>query len=243
MVQVGNYQSSLIVPLLLISVAELFASMLTPHLSHDWELGDQAGVAKKLNLAVKITAVLLLVGSTAVLLIGPLLFDTVLEGKYTGGLDILPLTLTYSSWFGLMMITSNYLWCAERAKLCSAALLVGLVANICLNWLLLPSYFLLGAVVATTIANGLTLALTLCLSHAIGMRYSAGAYLLMLLPLSLALGPVAGLSAVVAIMLLALFTNSLVNQEEKELLMQVGGQYLQRVRTLFGLTGRPALRS
>jgi polysaccharide transporter, PST family len=235
MTQVGYYQSSLIIPLLFISMAELFASILTPHLSHDWEQGDRAEVARKLNLSLKITSILLLTGSVAVLLTGPLVFDAILQGKYTGGLDVLPLTMVYSSWFGLMMIASNYLWCAERAKLCSAALLAGLVSNIALNWILLPSYGLHGAVVATTTANAITLGITLYLSHAIGMRYEAGTLFLLVLPLTLALGAVAGLVAVVSIVLLAVRTNWLISHEEKSQLFAVGSQYLQRVQTMFGM--------
>jgi O-antigen/teichoic acid export membrane protein len=243
MTQVGYYQSSLIVPLLFISVAELFASILTPHLSHDWERGDQQGVALKLNLALKITAILLLAGSTTVLLIGPLLFDRVLQGKYNGGLDILPLTLVYSSWFGLMMIASNYLWCAERARLCSAALSLGLVSNIGLNWLLLPSLGLEGAVLATTVANALTLGLTVYLSHVIGMRYTAGTLLLLLLPSALAFGAMAGLAAIVAIVLLVARTHWLISAAEKQLLLVTGGQYLQRLKAMFGFDIGPTPQS
>lgn len=240
MTQVGYYQSSLIIPALFVSVAELFASILTPHLSHDWEKGDRKEVANKLNLSLKITSILLLTGSAAVLLIGPLVFDTILEGKYAGGLEVLPLTLVYSSWFGLMMIASNYLWCAERAKLCSVALLAGLVSNVALNWILLPTYGLHGAVVATTAANAITLGITLYLSHAIGMRYEAGTLFLLVLPLTLALGSVAGLGAVVSIVLLAARTNWLISREEKAQLFAVGSQYLQRVQTMFGLAGKTA---
>ena len=36
---VGNYHSSRVVPLLLVSIAAMLATMIMPHLSHDWEAG------------------------------------------------------------------------------------------------------------------------------------------------------------------------------------------------------------
>ena len=38
--QVGNYHSSRILPLLFVSVAVMLGSMITPHLSVDWEIGQ-----------------------------------------------------------------------------------------------------------------------------------------------------------------------------------------------------------
>ena len=127
---VGSYHSSRIVPLLLVSVARLMGTMILPHLSHDWEAGRRREVSDRMNLTLKLLGLLLFVGSIAILLAGPLLFDVAFEGKFARGKDALPWTLTYCSWFGLVTMAQLYLWCAERARLGCLALFIGLVTNI-----------------------------------------------------------------------------------------------------------------
>ena len=49
--QVGYYHSSRIIPLLFVAVAALLGSMITPHLSQDWELGRRQAVVRICQLA------------------------------------------------------------------------------------------------------------------------------------------------------------------------------------------------
>ncbi len=142
---VGSYHSSRIVPLLLVSIATLLGTMLLPHLSHDWESGRRERVSATMNLMLKLLGLLLFTGSIAILLAGPFLFNVAFNGKFRGGLEVLPWTLTYCSWFGLATMAQMYLWCAERAHLSCLALFIGLVTNIGLNLLLLPHYGLPGS--------------------------------------------------------------------------------------------------
>ncbi|HMO85534.1 MAG TPA: oligosaccharide flippase family protein, partial [Lacipirellulaceae bacterium] len=46
---VGHYHSSRVIPLLLVSVAELLSGMIMPHLSHDWEAGRHDQVGRRLS--------------------------------------------------------------------------------------------------------------------------------------------------------------------------------------------------
>ena len=131
--EVGNYHSSRIVPLLLVSISTLLGTMLLPHLSHDWEAGRRKAVSDRMNLALKLLGLLLFTGSIAILLAGPWLFGVAFKGKFAGGMAVLPWTLTYCMWFGMATMAQMYLWCAERARLGCAALLTGLVTNVVLN--------------------------------------------------------------------------------------------------------------
>ena len=106
------------------------------------------------------------------MLIGaPLLFSVAFEDKFQAGAELLPLTLTYCIWFGITIILQNYLFCIEKARLGSVSLLVGLVSNVILNLMLLPIYGLVGAVVATTVANFIALALMCVLNQTLGFRH------------------------------------------------------------------------
>ncbi|MGD0900232.1 MAG: lipopolysaccharide biosynthesis protein, partial [Thermoguttaceae bacterium] len=186
---VGNYRSARVLPLLLASLTVLIATAALPHLSHDWEAGRRHRVSARVNMLLKVWAMVLTAAGTAVLLAAPLLFRVALQGKFSGGFDVLPWTLTYCTWFGLTMIAQNYLWCAEKARLAGLAALIGVVANVGLNFVLLPRLGLLGAVLAATAANAAALAMMLLLGRRFGLQVHRGTVATVLLPLSISLGP------------------------------------------------------
>jgi O-antigen/teichoic acid export membrane protein len=185
---VGQYYSSRVVPLLLASVAFMFGSSLLPHLLKDWEAGRRELVCQRLNQAVKFLIVAFTFGSALVLLAAPLVFTWALRGKYDDGLAVLPGTLMYYVWYGTGAVANKYLLCAENARIGCVAFGVGLVTNVGLNFLLVPILGLAGVVLATAVANAITLALIYYLSWLNGMRWDRGVIFTSLLPLSLCLG-------------------------------------------------------
>ena len=215
MEQVGNYHSSRVVPLLYVGIAALLSSVVTPYLSCDWESGRRERVSDRLNLVLKLLALALFTASIATLLVGPYLFEIGFRGKFSGGLAVLPLTLTYCSWFGLSVVALNYLWCAERAGLSTLALLAGLVANIVLNRLLLPGYGLEGAVWATAAANLLALVLVYYFSRLHGMRVHLGTWLVSLAPATIYLGILPAVGTWMAIVLAGLMSRAVLDAQEK----------------------------
>ncbi len=174
---VGNYHSSRVVPLLLVSIAAMLSTMIMPHLSHDWEAGRRELVAARLRLFLKLFGFALFAGAVAVLLAAPLLFTVALRDKFPCGEAVLPWTLIYCTWFGLWLVMQDYLLCAEKARLASAALACGLVLNVLLNLVLLPRLGLEGAVLSTTAANALSLGLICLFNRRLGFHLDKGAML------------------------------------------------------------------
>lgn len=228
--QVGFYHSSRLVPLLFVAVAGLLGSLITPHLSHDWESGRRESVSLRLNLALKLLLHSLFAASVAVLFFAPLLFNVAFQNKFQGGLEVLPWTLTYCAWFGTVAVAQNYLWCAERPGLTSVALLIGLLLNIACNLVLLPRYGLEGAVWATSIANLATLALTYVFSSWQGMRVDFGTWLLTFALAALALGPWASLGILITLTAAAWGGMGILSHDERDQLHELAAQALQRVR-------------
>lgn len=218
--QVGNYHSSKIVPLLYVSFAGMLASLILPHLSHDWESGRRRRVANQVILSVKLVALVLSAGSLAVLITGPWLFEFGFQGKYDGGLAVLPWVLTFCAWFGVTYIAEMYLFCTERVRIVSGAMIVGLLANIGLNLLLLPKLELLGAVLATALSRLIVLAVIYAYSIKLGMPLRLSMWLLTLLPAAVVLGPIAG-SVVLGLVLVGIVgTNRVLTRREKAALMR-----------------------
>jgi polysaccharide transporter, PST family len=186
--QVGQYHSARIVSLLFLGLAEMLAGLVTPHLAHDWEAGRREDVSRRLNLILKLFSLCLYSASVVLLLLSPLLFGVALQGKYAAGMALLPWTMAYCIWGSLAVVATNYLWCAERARLASLALIAGLAINIGLNALLLPRFGLFGAVWATSAANFTMLVLMYAAAWSCGMRFHRGTCLAALTPLALAGG-------------------------------------------------------
>ncbi len=215
LVLVGHYHSAQVVPMLMVSVTGLLGGVLLPYLSHDWETGGRELVVHKLNLTIKLLSLTMFAGGTLVLLGSPLLFGVLLHGKYDGGEEILPWTLIYCAWMALIPVAQMYLWCAERARLPCLALVAGLIVNVVLCLLLLPHYGLHGVVWATAAANLVSLAAIYRFNQWFGMRIDRGTWLITLLPIMFAAGPVAAVATVAAVGLEAVVGQRLFSREEK----------------------------
>ncbi len=185
-------------------------------MSHDWEAGDKEAVSQKLNLAIKVLGIAMFAGSAVVLLGSPLLFGLAFHGKYDGGLAILPWTLTYCTWMGLIPLAQMYLWCAERARLPTFALVAGLITNIVLCRLLLPGYGLHGVVWGTCAANLVTLVIMFQFNRMFGMRIDGGTWLVVLLPLLLGLGKWAVVAVTIAVIFEILGEDRVFTRQDKD---------------------------
>ena len=209
----------------------MLATMIMPHLSHDWEAGRRQQVAARLRLFLKLFGFALFAGGVAVLLAAPLLFQVALRGKFPGGQAVLPWALVYCTWFGLSLVAQSYLLCAEKARLVSVALFFGLLLNVPLNLVLLPRLGLQGAVLSTAAANALSLGLICRFNRRLGFRLDDGAKLVLVLPMLLCLGPWVALFALVAVAADAIWSDRLLSPEEKRQLVEGMAQYGKR----FGL--------
>ncbi len=227
---VGQYHSSRVVPVLLVSVAALLAGMLTPHLSHDWEAGRRNRVIANLRLFTKLFGLGLMAMGVAVLIAAPLLFSVAFQGKFAGGHEVLPWTLAYCIWFSMVLILETYMFCAEKARLASVSVFVGLIANICLNLVLLPRLGLPGAVLATTVANLAVLVLICLFNHLLGFTADRGMVLILVLPLGLCLGTWPALMLFVAVGAYAIVSEEVFSCAERRILAEGYEQYLARMK-------------
>jgi O-antigen/teichoic acid export membrane protein len=229
---VGQYHSSRVVPLLMVSIALMLGGIIIPHLSHDWEQGRRDRVRMRLNLFLKMLSYALSAAAAVVLLAAPLLFERAFEGKFDEGLTVLPLTLTYCIWFGITIVSQNYLLCAEKARLGSLALLVGLVVNVILNLILLPLYGLIGAVLATTVANFVALVLLATFNRLLGFRLDRVTWVILLSPILLYYSAWAVLGVLATIAVVAAATHWVFSPEEKHQLAEVSSRYIEKLKSL-----------
>jgi polysaccharide transporter, PST family len=226
---VGNYYAARVVPVLLISIASMLTTMIVPHLSHDWEAGRRDLVVARLRLFLKVFGFALLAIATVVLVFGPLLFNLGFRGKFPQGMDILPWTLICCTWFGLSLVSQNYLLCAERARLTSVSLASGLAVNVMLNLLLLPKLGLLGAALSSAGANAVLLWFVCRFNGHLGFRLDSGVRLMLVMPLLLCCGPWWMALGLAAVAVYAVWGDRLLSREEKHLLSRGLADYATRL--------------
>ena len=230
--QVGHYHSSRIVPLLLISFADLLSGLVMPHLSKDWEAGRKQHVGEQVNLSLKLTGLGMLAFGVCVLLFSPLLFDVILQGKYNNGLAVLPWTMVGCVSYGVFALAQNYLWCAEKAKLATVPLAMGLVSNVALNLLLLPMWGLFGAVAATGISSLVCYVAILVLSRRHGMPIDAGTWLTGFAPISLAAGPIVSSVTLLLVILAMVSSRQVLNTDERAQLGKLASNTLAKLQPI-----------
>ena len=233
---VGQYYASRVVPLLLVSLAFMLGGSLLPHLIKDWEAGRRELVCQRLNQAVKFLSVAFTFGSALVLLAAPLVFTWALRGKYDAGLAVLPGTLIYCLWYGIGAIANKYLLCAENTRIGCVAFGAGLVSNVVLNFCLAPIYGLIGVVVATAVANAITLVLLYYLGWLNGMRWDRGVIFTSLLPLALCLGGWQSVAVTSLACFIAYREGWLLDESEQTQLTDSLAALIQRGRTALGMS-------
>lgn len=229
-IQLGHYHSSRIIPLLLISFADLLSGLIMPHLSHDWEAGRKEQVSNQLRLSLKVAGLGMLGFGVAVLLFAPFLFGVVFQGKYNNGLTVLPWTLAGCVWYGIYALTQNYLWCAEKSRLATLPLVIGLVLNIALNLLFLPLWGLYGAVAATALSSLVCLISLLLLSQHYGLKLDRGTWLCVVAPLTLPAGLTTATMTLALLLILALGTHWVLQSAEQSQLRHLLTDTLNRLK-------------
>lgn len=235
--QVGNYHASNILPMLLVSLANLLVGAVTPHLSYDWEQGHREHVSTRLNRVLKLTSLGMLSAGVGILIFCPVLFRVAFENKYADGLAVLPWTLAASVWFSLLLVAQTYVWCAEQTRRAAWPMVLGLLANILLNMLWLPRWGLWGAVVATACATGLAMVLQLVVNRQCGMRICRGTWLILVAPLALAGGIILAAICLTLIALACISTNAILTSEDRAALASLLRSRIRRGQKISGGVG------
>jgi O-antigen/teichoic acid export membrane protein len=227
---VGQYHSGRVVPVLLVSVAAMLAGVLMPYMSANWEAGKKDETRKQLNWTIKIMGIAFTFGGFLVIMLSPILFDHILQGRYNDGLAVLPLTLVYCIWFSLFTVGQDYLWVAEKGGWATAVVVFGLIVNIVLNIFLIPMYGLYGAVMATTLANAVNVVGIYVLNHRFGCTTDVGVWLCGIVPLVLLMNPMLGLAMLGIVVIAGVKTNLLFSGTEKQEIVSSSKKLIERIK-------------
>ena len=151
----------------------------------------------------------------------------------------MPWTMTYCVWYSLLLLAQNYLWCAERARLGVLPLIFGLLLNVAIDLMLIPTWGLLGAVIGTTVATASTMAVLYAINHVAGMQLQRGMLLLTIAPGAMCGGAWCGTAALVLIAACLPFSRTLVTPAERVAIAELYGRYWGRWNAYWSRSVKP----
>lgn len=200
----GQLHSAKVLPGLVVNVAAMLSGMLLPFVSAALVRGEPDKACRQLNWTLKLSGLVLLGVNFAILSVAPWLFNLFLRGKYTAGLELLPLAAVACSWLSLLTISQDWLWARERGRFAVLSLVLGLGVTLLSGWLLIPVNAAWGAVTATVLGNLTALLAILIFNHATGCPHDFGVWMALAFPLAVLGGPlVAAIAAIVVLYLLS----------------------------------------
>lgn len=199
---VGQYHSGRLIPTLLSSLATMFAGVLLPYLTAEWEQGRKLAVETRLSHALFGLSAGFTACAAIAIAFSPMLFDSLLDGRYRDGLAIQPMAFTLCIWSAIVTLAQCYLWVRERGGLVGLALAAGLAVNILLSFVLLPAWGLQGAVVSALVSNGVVLVGVWVALIRVGYRVDSSLIWVSLMPLTLIAGWNIGLATAIASIIL-----------------------------------------
>jgi polysaccharide transporter, PST family len=194
---VGQYHTGRIIPMLLASLGTMVGGVLLPYLAAEWEQGRRREVVQKLKMVLMGISLLFTVGAAVTMLIAPWLFGTFLQGRYSAGLQLMPMAFVFCTWSAIVTIGQGYLWVSEKGKWVGIYLSIGLIINVILNYFLLPIWGLPGAAFSTMVANGFVVTGMWIATVRNGLGWDWNMLSLTLLPATLLAGPQVSLSCAV----------------------------------------------
>lgn len=213
---VGQYHCGRILPNLLTSIALMLGGVLLPYISADWEAGQPQRIAARLRQVMQSVSIGFTLLAIAGMSVAPLLFHYGFHDRYQQAEAILPISMTQAIWVSLFSVAQSYLLCIERGKRLAALMVIGLLLNLLLNWWLIQHLGLFGAVLATSIANLLTLLLLLWQMSRHGCSLGWGTWALCLTPLCVAAGPVVATISLLIIVAIVGRTSWLLSPDDRQ---------------------------
>jgi O-antigen/teichoic acid export membrane protein len=186
-------------------------------------------VSDSLRLTFKFASLFFFALSIASLVAAPVLFDTILQGKYDDGLAIMPQALLHCCVTGLASLMQNYFWCMERGRIVGFIIGIGLVLNVLLNLVCVPLWGLHGAMFATSVSGAVILVMTTVMMQRCGVHLGYSCLGLGLLPLSLLFGSIVAAAWMAIVFVMIGRTNRLFSKREKQILDEV---FMPRLRKI-----------
>ena len=227
---IGQIHSGRVLPTLMVGVAAMLSGLLMPYVTAAWIRGEHDLARSQLNWTIKLSAIGIMLVNVAILIVAPIMFETILQGRYGDGLALLPMAVVYCSWLSLMTVSQDYLWVIEKGRLAVVCLIFGMLVTVFTGWMLIPSHGLWGTVIATMAGNFTALISIYLCNFWTGCRPDFGVWMSVAIPTLALCDPPLAIFGSILILVLCLMTGLYFSKTEKKQIARVVAAKLGRHR-------------
>ena len=149
---VGVYAAAVTLSQAILLPSQALQMVTGPTMSTLWGQGSKTGIEKVVNDTLKITAALITPVAVAMVMAGPDLLDLIFGPEYVSATDSLRILMLGSGVLAIWASVSSALSSTAYVRVIFILTATSWVANIALNWLLIPRVGIAGAAAATSIA-------------------------------------------------------------------------------------------
>jgi O-antigen/teichoic acid export membrane protein len=228
--KVGIYAVGANITWILFMIGTTSSRVLVPNLSALWERGERQRVYDSLNLALKATALGLMLLSAPVILLRSQLIQLLVGAEYLESAVVIPLLCVFYilNPLGWVLGTFNLLIEKPRWNFTFSVLSMGL--NLALNYLLILRMGMIGAALATTISYAIGFSFLTWTTVRNGLKIGGRTVRTLPLVLLLLLPPVLLVAAILALLVLSWKTPFLLSDAEKRALTEKAAGLFTRFR-------------
>lgn len=223
----GIYSATVAIAQMLSAVGLAVNNVIYPHLSTTWEQGKREEALRNLDLAIRTTAVGLLILGLILVLAGDFVIGLLLGEAYTPGGKVLPYLVVFYLLSMSLWLFGVFSTLVEKTYVNAVGLVFALPVNVTLNLMLIPRMGILGAAVATMLSYFVMWLIVVAICRRLGFRARAKTLIISVAPFTLLLPAFWSGLAVSILAILSLATPLIFTADERAL---AAGEVLRFVR-------------
>jgi O-antigen/teichoic acid export membrane protein len=230
----GIYSAAINLSATISAVGLAVNNVIYPHLSTSWEKGDKSGALGSLDLAIRVTALALVVVGVILVVLGKPIILLLLGQEYVHGAAVLPYLVVFYLYTISVWLFGVYPSLVERTYVSAIGLACALPVNVALNLVLIPRFGIVGAGLATMASYFLMWCIVVAICGRFGLPLRPKTLIISLSPFLLLLPAPAALIAVGLLTYAGLTRTWILSADERgKVYAEVGG-ILKRLKVKGG---------
>jgi len=233
----GIYSATVNLSETISAIGLAISNVIYPHLSTLWERGEKAKALQDLDLAVRITGIVLLLAGLVLVVFGKWFIVLLLGKEYLPGAAVLPYLVVFYLFTILVWLFGVYPPLIERTYVAVIGFVVAMPSTIILNLTLIPRLGMVGAALATMLSYFLMWICIVAICWKFGLPVPKRTIAVCILTLTLLLPSLAAIAAVGIVLYVCLGRTWILSAEERAKAFDEAKRIAVRLRLLVSRRG------